>query len=89
MVLSWKTCPLLLREELLPQKEEFKYLRILFKSEGKMEREIDRWTASAVMWTLNRSVVVKRELSRKAKLSIYQSIYIPTLTYGHEFWVMT
>ncbi|KAK0139284.1 hypothetical protein N1851_024084 [Merluccius polli] len=23
-------------------------------------------------------------LSRKAKLSIYQSIYVPTLTYGHE-----
>ncbi|KAK3509084.1 hypothetical protein QTP70_020296 [Hemibagrus guttatus] len=35
------------------------------------------------------SVVVKKELSRKAKLSIYQSIYIPTLTYGHERWVMT
>ncbi|KAK3545938.1 hypothetical protein QTP70_016959 [Hemibagrus guttatus] len=36
-----------------------------------------------------RSVVVKQELSRKAKLSIYQSIYAPTLTYGHELWVMT
>ncbi|KAK0156417.1 Craniofacial development protein 2 [Merluccius polli] len=35
------------------------------------------------------SVVVKRELSRKAKLSIYQSIYVPALTYGHELWVMT
>ncbi|KAK3574615.1 hypothetical protein QTP86_011529 [Hemibagrus guttatus] len=36
-----------------------------------------------------RSVVVKKELSRKAKLWIYQSIYVPTLTYGHELWVMT
>ncbi|KAK3554499.1 hypothetical protein QTP70_024405, partial [Hemibagrus guttatus] len=35
------------------------------------------------------SVVVKKELSRKAKLSIYQSVYVPTLTYGHELWVMT
>ncbi|KAK3518264.1 hypothetical protein QTP70_035195 [Hemibagrus guttatus] len=35
------------------------------------------------------SVVVKKELRWKAKLSIYQSIYIPTLTYGHELWVMT
>ena len=41
------------------------------------------------MWSLYRSVVVKRELSRKAKLSIYRSIYVPTLTYGHELWVMT
>ncbi|KAK3534420.1 hypothetical protein QTP86_015228 [Hemibagrus guttatus] len=37
----------------------------------------------------NAVYVVKKELSRKAKLSIYQSIYVPTLTYGHELWVMT
>ncbi|KAK0153961.1 putative uncharacterized transposon-derived protein F52C9.6 [Merluccius polli] len=36
-----------------------------------------------------RSAAVARELSRKAKLSIYQSIYVPALTYGHELWVMT
>ncbi|KAK0134423.1 hypothetical protein N1851_030009 [Merluccius polli] len=56
-----------------------------------MEREIDRriGAASAVMRTLHVFVVVKRELSRKAKLSIYQSIYVPALTYGHELWVMT
>ena len=35
------------------------------------------------------SVVVKKELSRKNKLTIYRSIYVPTLTYGHELWVMT
>ena len=59
--------------------------------EGKMEMEIDQQigTASAVIGTLKRSVVVKGALSQKAKLSIYQSIYIPTLTYGHELWVLT
>lgn len=31
---------------------------------------------------------MKKELSLKAKLSIYWSIYVP-LTYGHESWVMT
>uniref|UniRef100_A0A3Q3WHL4 Uncharacterized protein n=1 Tax=Mola mola TaxID=94237 RepID=A0A3Q3WHL4_MOLML len=41
------------------------------------------------MWTLKLSVVVKRELSQKEKLSIYQSIYIPTLSYGRELWVVT
>ncbi|TWW56043.1 hypothetical protein D4764_08G0000300 [Takifugu flavidus] len=71
--------------------EEFKYLGILFTSEGRMEREIDRriGAASAVMRVLNQSVVVKKELSRKAKLSIYRSIYVPVLTYGHQRWVMT
>ena len=84
-------CPLQVGGEFLPQVEEFKYLGVLFTSEGRMEREIDRWigAASAVMRSLYRSVVVKRELSRKAKLSIYQSVYVPTLTYGHELWVMT
>ena len=75
----------------MPQVEEFKYLVVLFTSEGRMEREIDRWigAVAAVMWSLYCSVVVKRELSQKAKLSIYQSVYVPTLTYGHELWVMT
>ncbi|KAI3359086.1 hypothetical protein L3Q82_002581 [Scortum barcoo] len=42
--------------------------------EEKMEREIDRriGAASAVMWLVYRTVVVKKELSRKARLSIYR-----------------
>ena len=70
--------------------EEFKYL-VLFTSEGRMEREIDGriGAASAVMQALHRPVVVKKELSQKAKLTIYRSIYVPTLTYGHEVWVVT
>ncbi|TWW74357.1 hypothetical protein D4764_14G0003580 [Takifugu flavidus] len=93
MVLARKKVECLLRvgEEVLTQVEEIKYLGILFTSEGRMEREIDRriGAASAVMRALNRSVVVKKELSRKAKLSIYQSFYVPVLTYGHQCWVMT
>ncbi|KAI3377359.1 hypothetical protein L3Q82_008400 [Scortum barcoo] len=93
MVLDRKrvACPLQVGGEVLPQVEEFKYLGVLFTSEGKMEREIDRriGAASAVMRSVYRTVVVKKELSRKAKLSIYRSIYVPTLTYGHELWVMT
>ena len=91
MVLNRKRveCTLRVGGEILPQVEEFKYLG--FTSEGRMEREIDRQigAASSVMRTLHGSLVVKRELSRKAKLSIYQSIFVPALTYGHELWVMT
>ncbi|KAK3564250.1 hypothetical protein QTP86_011970 [Hemibagrus guttatus] len=93
MVLDRKkvACTLQVGGEVLPQVEEFKYLGVLFTSEGRMDREIDRWigAAAAVMRSMYQSVVVKKELSRKAKLSIYQSIYAPTLTYGHELWVMT
>ncbi|KAI3352252.1 hypothetical protein L3Q82_005230 [Scortum barcoo] len=79
MVLDRKrvACPLQVGGEVLPQVEEFKYLGVLFTSEGKIEREIDRriGAASAVMRSVYRTVVVKKEeLSRKAKLSIYRSV---------------
>ena len=53
-----------------------------------MEREIDRQigTALAVMRALHWPVVVKKELSQ---LSIYQSIYVPTLTCRHKLWAVT
>ncbi|TWW73424.1 hypothetical protein D4764_15G0008180 [Takifugu flavidus] len=90
MVLARKKveCLLQVGEEVLPQVEEFKYLGILFTNEGRMGWKIDRWigAASTVMRALNRSVMVKKELSWKAKLSIYRSIYVPILTYGHQRW---
>ncbi|KAK0144601.1 putative uncharacterized transposon-derived protein F52C9.6 [Merluccius polli] len=81
MVLNRKRveCTLRVGDEILPQVEEFKYLGVLFTSEGRLEREIDRRIDAASA----------RELSRKAKLSIYQSIFVPALTYGHELWVVT
>ncbi|TWW77616.1 hypothetical protein D4764_12G0010060 [Takifugu flavidus] len=85
MVLNRKKveCLLRVKEEILPQVEEFKYLGVLFTSEGRMEQEIDRriGAASAVTRTLHRFVVVKRDQ--------FISIFVPTLTYGHELWVMT
>lgn len=51
----------------------------MFPWDKKREHEMDRrfGTASAVMRVLYQTVVVKRELSQKAKLMIYQSIYVP------------
>ena len=83
--------PIIVIYESLAQVKEFKYLGVLFASEGTMEREIGRriGAAGAVLRSLYRTVATKRELSRKAKLSIYRSIFVPILTYGHEGWVMT
>ena len=41
------------------------------------------------MRSLHHSVVIKRELSRKAKLSVFKSVFVSILTYGHESWIMT
>ncbi|KAI3364202.1 hypothetical protein L3Q82_010810 [Scortum barcoo] len=72
MVLDRKrvACPLRVSGEVLPQVEEFKYLGVLFTSEGKMEREIDRqdWCSVRRSYAVGvlRTVVVKKELSRKS-----------------------
>ena len=42
-----------------------------------------------VMRALHYSVVIKRELSKKAKLSIFKTAFVPNLTYGHELWIIT
>jgi len=34
-------------------------------------------------------VVTKRELSNTVKLSVFKSVFVPILTYGHESWAMT
>ena len=43
----------------------------------------------AVIRALHYSVVIKRELSKKAKLSIFKTAFVPNLTYAHESWVIT
>ena len=52
------------------------------------ELDIRMVNPSAVMRQLHRSVVLKRELCTKAKLSIFSSVYVPILTYGHECGIM-
>ncbi|KAI3370814.1 hypothetical protein L3Q82_007340 [Scortum barcoo] len=84
MVLDRKrvACPLRVGGEVLPpQVEEFKYLGVLFTTVR--ERSSVRLTGGLVQRpqlclrsVYCRTVVVKKELSRKAKLSIYRSIYV-------------
>ena len=75
----------------LKQVEKFKYLGVAFTSAGRQDEELDTriGKASAVMRALHYSVVMKRELSKKAKLSVFKAVFVPILTCGHESWVMT
>ena len=41
------------------------------------------------MQALHHLVVLKRDLSRKAKLLVFKSMFLRILTFGHESWVMT
>ena len=62
-----------------------------FTSNGRQDEELDTRVgkASAVMRALLYSVVMKRELSKKTKLSIFKTVFVPILTYGHESWILT
>ena len=75
----------------LKQVKKFKYLEVAFKSDGRQDEElyVQSSKATAVMQALHHSVVLKRKLSRNAKLSGFKSIFVSIFTYGHEFWVMT
>ncbi|KAI3355396.1 hypothetical protein L3Q82_018240 [Scortum barcoo] len=89
MVLDRKrvACPLRVSGEvLLPQVEEFKYLGVLFTSEGKMDREIDRRIGAAsasVMRSVYRTVVVKKELSRKASKALHLDLPVNLRSHPH------
>ena len=84
-------CVLQVNGVTLKQVEKFKYLGVAFTSDGRQDEELNTriGKASAVMRALHNSVVMKRELSKKAKLSIFKAVFVPILTYGHESWVMT
>ncbi|KAI3372054.1 hypothetical protein L3Q82_006917 [Scortum barcoo] len=93
MVLDRKrvACPLQVGGEVLPQVEEFKYLGVLFTSEGKIEREIDK-----ADWCSVRSyaVGVPDRRGEEGAESKGEALDLPVnlrshLTYGHELWVMT
>ena len=84
-------CALQVNGATLKQVEMFKYLGVAFTSDGRQDEELDTriGKASAVMRALHYSIVIKRELSKNAKLSIFKTIFVPSLTYGHESWVIT
>ena len=85
-----KQCSLQIDGVPLKQAEKFKYLGVSFTSDGRQNSQLDIWIgkASTVMRQLHRPVALKRELCTRAKLSIFRSVYVPILTYGHECWIL-
>ncbi|CAM1299744.1 Uncharacterised protein r2_g968 [Pycnogonum litorale] len=75
----------------LNQVDKFKYLGVVFTSDGRQDIELNTRIAAAgaVMRQLQRSVLLRRELGVKAKLAVFKSVFVPIVTYGHEPWVMT
>jgi len=70
----------------LQQVEAFKFLGVVFASDESRNKGIDTriGKANAVMLELYCSVVTERELSKTATLSVFESVFAPILTCGHE-----
>jgi len=75
----------------LQQVETFKYLGVVFTSDGSRNKGTDTrdCKANAVVHELYCSVVTERELSKNAKVSVFKPIFVPILTCGHESQVTT
>ena len=73
-------------ENPLQQVETFKDLEVVLTSDWSRNKEIDTriGKANAVLRELYCPVVMKRDLSKTAKLSIFESIFVPILNCGHE-----
>ena len=61
----------------LKQVEKFKYLWVEFSNDARQDCEIDRriGSASAILRSLCRSVVAKKEVSRRARMAIFNAIW--------------
>jgi len=65
----------------LQRVETFKYLRVVFTSNGSRNKKIDTriGKANAVLREFYCSVVAKRELSKTEKLLVFKSVFVPHL----------
>jgi len=60
---------------------------MVFTSDRRQIKEIDLQIgkANAVLREIYHSVITKRELANTVKLSVFKSVFVVILTYGHEF----
>ena len=70
--------------------KETVYLGVKLSEDGKMGGEVER-RIGMTMQTVGamKKEYESREISREAKVTVFESVTIPTLTYGCEVWVLT
>ena len=74
--------------EKVERERKFRYLGVDLLENGSMDGEIDHRLAEGnrVMGALRE--IFKKGVSREVKMKLYESVFIPTVTYGCEAWVM-
>ena len=84
-----KTVNCLVEGRILEQVSNFKYLGVIIDESGRLDKELDNRIGKAgkVSSQLYKAIFSKKEVSRKAKLSVHNAVFRPTLFYGSETWV--
>ena len=74
----------------LKQARETVYLGVRLSENGGMESELERTIgmAATAVGALREPVFGNKELSKEAKLTVYNAVVVPTLVYGCEAWVL-
>ena len=69
---------------------EVVYLGVMFSANGRMDGELDRriGSATSAFGALKENVFESKELSRKAKMVVYNAMVVPMMTYGCESSVL-
>lgn len=75
----------------IEQTETFNYLGVRIHKNGRHEAEVnERLEKTMKLYhSINKAFIRKKEISMKAKISVYKAVYRPILTYGCESWTLT
>lgn len=81
---------LLLNGKEIEQVENFTYLGATINNKGSIENEINKriQAANRSYYTMNKAILNNKQVSKRTKMTLYKTIYRPSLTYGSETWVM-
>jgi hypothetical protein len=74
----------------LEQVESFKYLGANISQNRRIDLEVNNRISAAgpLYHAISGGFTGKREVSKKTKLTVYQTVYLPTLTYSAESWTL-
>ncbi|XP_072389543.1 uncharacterized protein [Diabrotica undecimpunctata] len=73
------------------QVKTFKCLEVQLESWGTQEAEINNRIANAsrIYHAIKSTFLSKKEVSLKAKIAIYNTVFVHILTFGYESWTLT
>ena len=80
-----------LNQRTLDQVDTFRYLGVQLNDKGYHDAEINARleNTSKLYHSLRIPFIGKREISGKTKITVYKTVFVPTLTFGCETWVLT